>query len=378
MSAPPPPKPPSPVDTHRNRVGTGTYNRYGPLFPGVRTTEMRTPTRGKRPLDNDDLPSPAVKVPRFDSEKVFDQLRSHDTLLNNAKSLLKEARDGADSFLKIDDNGIGTFLFKLTQVCENLISGQESLKSTLVDAFRNGSVSGLPTEKSQQGKSTGSRTARPPPPPAETAKAKVKKVLREAERRTLVFDLNLGSTPVMNKETISKKVTMDLHNKAKEGKHDWALESAATMVDDLLSCAQLEFLGGGTRKFYNNRDKEDARNNRMCTVPVRFDFRTKEQRLKAEQTLRKVCGAKCSVPYPKKLRALLADLVKEGKAARPNSFIMTKVDIDNLAVQAFARGENGWIDLNLCKNIPLDIADTTAITTITLDDDRMSESQQIS
>lgn len=387
MSGPPPLKPPSPADIHRNNIGTGTYNRYAALFPGGPATMLRTPTRVKRPLEPDNNGSPAGKIPRFDPEKVFDQLKAHDVLITNAKSLLKEACDGADAFLKADDNGIGTFLHKLTQVCESMINGQEILKSTIIDAAKRPLANpNLPAKDTGHNAGTGystgttrtaGKTPRLPPAPADIAKAKVKKVLREAERRTTVFDLNLGTAPVMNKETISKKVTVDLHGKAKEGKHDWALDSAATMVDDLLSCAQLEFLGAGTRKFYNSRDKDDTRNNRMCTVPVRFDFRTKEQRIKAEQTLRKVCNVRCSVPYPKKFRALLADLVKEGKVAKPNTFIMTKIDIDSLTIKVLARTDSGWVDLNINRDIPLDIIDTS-VTVITLDEENIGESQQIS
>ena len=77
------------------------------------------------------------------------------------------------------------------------------------------------------------------------------------------------------------------------------------MIDDALSCSQLEFLGSGTRKFYNNRDKTDKRNGKMCTVPVRMDFKNKETRIQAETTLQSICKVKCSIPYPRKLRTMI-------------------------------------------------------------------------
>jgi hypothetical protein len=136
--------------------------------------------------------------------------------------------------------------------------------------------SGKPDTRYSRSLTAGPKAAqpKPPPPPEVTAATKVKRVLREAERRTVVFDLDMGqAAPIINKESISKKVTMALHEAAASGKHDWNIKDAGEMVDDVLSCSQLEFLGNGTKKFFNNRDKKDPRNGKMCTVPVRMDFK---------------------------------------------------------------------------------------------------------
>ena len=37
----------------------------------------------------------------------------------------------------------------------------------------------------------------------------------------MVFNLDLGPVPTINKDTLSRKVTVALSNKAKEGKHDY-------------------------------------------------------------------------------------------------------------------------------------------------------------
>ena len=129
------------------------------------------------------------------------------------------------------------------------------------------------------------------PDPVDTLTAKVKKHLRETERKTIIYDLDLGNAPTINKDMISRKVTIALHEKAKEGNHNWAISDASEMINDTLSCSQLEFLGSGTRKFYNNRDKTDKQNGKMCTVPVRMDFKNKETRVQAESSLRSICDA---------------------------------------------------------------------------------------
>jgi len=167
----------------------------------------------------------------------------------------------------------------------------------------------------------------------------------------------------MNKESISKQVTKELHNKARTVKHDWAIDSASTMVDDMLSCSQLEFLGSGTRKFYNNRNKDDPRNNNMCTVPVRFDFKNKETRISAEKTLKKICNTRCAVPYPKKLRDMLTGLIQEGKDMAKGSFINTKVEIDNLKIKAMIWSETDkrMQDLGITKDIPINLLDVSQV-----------------
>ena len=128
-------------------------------------------------------------------------------------------------------------------------------------------------------------------------------------------------------------------------------------MDDTLSCSTLQFLGSGTRKFYNNREKDDPRNSKMCTVPVRMDFKNKETKIQAESTLRSVCKVHCSTPYPKRLRQLINGMIQNGKNINPDSFIKIKVDIDNLMLTAHARQGDNWIHLKLDTVIPLDILD---------------------
>jgi hypothetical protein len=95
----------------------------------------------------------------------------------------------------------------------------------------------------------------------------------------------------------------------------------------------------------------------MYTIPVRMDFKDKDTRINAETSLRKICKLSCATPYPKKLRALLNELVKEGKKKHPNCFIRTRVNVDKLTVDAQAKMDSGWIDLNLTRDIPLNILD---------------------
>jgi hypothetical protein len=97
----------------------------------------------------------------------------------------------------------------------------------------------------------------------------------------------------------------------------------------------------------------------MYTLPVRMDFRDRETRFEAEIMLRKICKVSCSVPYPKKMRNLLNDIIKEGKALKPDCYIRTKVNVETLTVEALAKTNGGWVDLNIKRSIPLNILDNS-------------------
>jgi hypothetical protein len=208
----------------------------------------------------------------------------------------------------------------------------------------------------------------------EAASAKVKQVLRDA----VLFNLNLGKNPIMNKDSLSRKVTESLAATVTSGLHDFHIGDADTVLDDILSCAKLEFLGNSSKLFYNNRNPNDQRNNTMYTVPVRMDFKDRDTRFNAEVMLRKVCKVNCSVPYPKKLRGIISDMVKQGKQAQPDCFIRTRVNIDSLTIDAHAKTESGWLDLGIQRAIPLNILDNSVSSSIETMQVCVSEGSQIS
>ena len=360
---------PSPMAAHRSLTGNGSYNRFEPL-----TNRGRLFSAGKRQLSPGDVSQASFKFPRLDANKLFEKLQGQDSFLEAAKKEIETANNAILASCKPDDGGMGTALTKLASALTNIISGNEALKSSIIDIFKatdnthkpdNAKEAPPPTPATPVLSSKVPKTfnfnskpaPRTQPPPEDTLANKVKKVLREAERRTTIYDLDLGPTPTLNKETISRKVTVALHEKGKAGSHDWALQDAADMIDDALSCSQLEFLGSGTRKFYNKMNAADKRNGKWCTVPVRMDFKNKETRIQVENTLRSICKVNCSTPYPRALRAMIKDTIQKGKQLKDGCYIRTKVDIDNLTLSASARTPSGWLNLDLDQAIPLDILD---------------------
>ena len=354
------------IMSHQNLTGTGNYNRFAPLSP-----RGRLPSQGKRLRENLAPEENPPKAPRVDANLVFDQLKAQDVIFQEAKSLLDNATKTLEDCCSAEDGAYGTALFNITKVLSLLFKSQENLTSALVDSFQvNKPTPDLPppvvnphapgpSAPHRDRSSSNARYKAPPPPISEeeAARRKVRQVLREAEKKSILFNLDLGPVPTMNKETISRKVTLALSNKARSGEHDYHIGDAEDVIDDVLSCAKLEFLGTTTRKFFNNAKKDDPRNNKMCTLPVRMDFKDRETRIQAEISMRKICKVSCSTPYPRRLRTMLDAMVKEGKVKAPGCFIRTRVNVDKLTLEAHAKRGESWEDLHLLTAIPIDILD---------------------
>jgi hypothetical protein len=303
------------------------------------------------------------KNPRFDSSVVFGQLKGQEKVKAEVKVILDGLNIG-DTLGDLLPPEVKTIISGLGTALNLLLKSQENLTSVLVDTCK---VSSAPkvSVTSVSGKSeviVKEKVKPAPPKPEVVAARKVRQAIREAERKSLFFNLNMGNVPTMNKETLSRKVTLALSSKASSGEHDYDIKDAEEAIDDILSCSKLEFLGTTSRKFYNKKNPNDERNDTFCTMPVRFEFKDKDTRIEAEKILRKVCKVSCAVPYPKKLRLILDGLIKEGKQKFPNCFIRTKVDVDNLSIDVHAKTGDGWVDLGLKREIPLDICDTVSVS----------------
>jgi hypothetical protein len=309
---------------------------------------------GKRLLPADSGTSEnAAKAPKLDTNLIFSQLKGQETTLME----IKEVLDKVDS---VENAPPDPRIEGLSKAMRLILKSHENLSSLLVDSAKVNQPSAPSAVKnSSAGKSSSqvAKTVIPPISPEESASRKIKLALKDSEKKTVIFNLNMGKAPAMNKDTLSRKVTEALSSAAKSGKHDYDINDAEDVIDSVLSCSKLEFLGKTTKLFLNKRNLADTRNTKMHTIRVRMDFRDRDTRTQAEIYLRKICKVSCSVPYPRKLRTMLDDLVKKGKAQYPDSFIRTRVNIDELTIEAHAKSGTGWVDLHLKQGIPLDILD---------------------
>jgi hypothetical protein len=291
---------------------------------------------------------------------VLGQLKEHETVLEQVETTLGKL-NYESTIGQVLPQPVKDVIVGMGDALKLLLKSQKNITSVLVDVVKVNEVGSSAPQHKISGE-VKTKAKQPPPPPVDptvAAQRKVKQALRDSEKKTLLFNLDMGKVPTMNKDTLSRKVTLALGEKASSGNHDYDIKDAEDAIDDILSCSRLEFLGVTSKKFFNKKNVNDARNDTFCTLPVRFEFKDKETRIQAEKTLCKVCKVSCAVPYPKKLRLLLDSMINEGKKNFPNSFIRTKVDVDNLTIEAHAKTGEGWIDLGLKRDIPLTICDTT-------------------
>jgi hypothetical protein len=357
----------TPKDRHTMNIGTCNYNRFAPLQP---PPMGRSRINSKRKYD-DDTPTLEPKTPRLDANLVFSQLKASDEAVSEIRKTLDEAVKVGESCYSATDGGMGEAFFKLAKTVDLLVCNQEKILSTVVDAMGVLDKSSSSTT-SGRGKNTATSTQAkhvPEPTPADLKVKRIRQAISKAERSVTLFDLDLSSVPVLNRETLSKKVTLVLHNRAQsEGIYKDNPSAAEEAIDDILSCATIDILGKGSKVFYNRKDANDPRNGKMCSVPIKLTFKDKNTRFQAELALKKACKVKCATPYPKELRTVMDELVKSCKPDNPGCFILPKVDSEKMIITTKARCDKGWINLERSVNIPLDLLDSVEMDASPLDD----------
>jgi hypothetical protein len=159
--------------------------------------------------------------------------------------------------------------------------------------------------------------------------------VRDAERSTLCFNLNMGNKPVMNKSTISEKASLALTTMAAkvEGKNSSVPSpDIIAAIDDVTSMVtSMEFYGTNTKE-YKGKDSSG-----FCTIPVRYQFKDREQRVFAESQLRDLCKVKCSTPYPAILRECIKQVVAHVRQTFPQDYIRVNVMTKEFALKVSRR-----------------------------------------
>ncbi len=188
-----------------------------------------------------------------------------------------------------------------------------------------------------------------PIPKAEDPVTKKKRIFKEAvksaEKSTLIFNLDMGKTPIMNPKTILANSTMALINmaaKVEKKTPERMSQEIVDQIDDALSMASnVSFFGNSTKTY---RNQSDPLSGSFCTVPVKYDFKDRDTRARVEQLLRSKCNINCSVPYPPILRACIKQVIAAGKSVLPNQYVRVNVDANKLALKLAwkAPGSGSW------------------------------------
>jgi hypothetical protein len=134
----------------------------------------------------------------------------------------------------------------------------------------------------------------------------------------------------MNKETMSKRATLALSAMAAtlDKKSGSPTAESVEAIDDVLSMVEnMELYGNETKTYKHPSDKLSGA---FCTVPVKYEFNSPAIKFKAEKTLRKVCGAQCTTPYPLGVRECIKQIVAVVKNRYPDNFVRVTVDTKNM------------------------------------------------
>jgi hypothetical protein len=181
-------------------------------------------------------------------------------------------------------------------------------------------------------------------PRQEPGTAELKAALASAEKTAVVFDADLGRSPVANRTALNgafaaglKAATMKV---AEESGGD-AVESIR-VVNDALSCVDnIEFVGQSSFRKIDKRDPANPVTLPYCTMPVKLDFSDKNTRIHFERSLRKFCGIKASMSLPFEIRKYQGLFYKAMKTRYPDRVVTVRPDTPSMSLVAFMKNEGG-------------------------------------
>jgi hypothetical protein len=179
--------------------------------------------------------------------------------------------------------------------------------------------------------------------------AELKACLEAADKETVLFDANLGTEETFNRNTLSTNLTRSLATAAgdRADGNKLPVPEARRLVDDALSCAaDMEFLGNKSKKFINNFNLTDERNNTFCTLPVKFKFESGAARVNFERTMKTHCGLSAKISLPPVIRNEMKSFHKALRNRYQGKIITVRPDIRSQSFVALMKDETGWTKLN--------------------------------
>jgi hypothetical protein len=186
---------------------------------------------------------------------------------------------------------------------------------------------------------------------------KFKDVIRDAEKSTLIFNLNMGTVPLLNTDTISKKATLALSTMAAKVENPNSTipsKDSIAAIDDILSATTgMTFYGSVTKSYKNPKDEASGS---FCTVPVRYEFRDRETRIQAESILKTTCKVNCATPYPAVLRECIKQTGEFFRGLYNTNFVRVSVDLNKMSLRVSFKmdKESAWAYHDKLIPIPKD------------------------
>ena len=184
-----------------------------------------------------------------------------------------------------------------------------------------------------------------PSPSVDPCTQRFRDLVKDAEKSTVIFNLDMGRVPVINRNTMCVKATTALTAMAASVESrpaDNPSRDTIDAIDDALSVADnASFFGSSTKSVTGKSADSGA----FCTIPVCYKFPDKETRVKAEQVLRTRCKASCATPYPQSLRECMKKIIENGRMVRPDDFCSVSFDLARMGFRVSwrTRGASDWI-----------------------------------
>ncbi len=181
-------------------------------------------------------------------------------------------------------------------------------------------------------------------PRVEPGTAELKAALATAEKTAVVFDADLGRSPVAYRATLNgafaaglKAATMKAAEESGEDPNE-----GIRIVNDDLSCAyNMDFIGQTSTRKIDRRDPANPVTLPFCTMPVKLDFPDRHTRIHFERTLKKHCGLKASMSLPFNIRKYQSLFLAAMKTRYNNRVVTVRPDISTLSLVAFMKNKTG-------------------------------------
>jgi hypothetical protein len=283
------------------------------------------------------------------------------TLLVAASAISAEvipALDGPDA--PPEFKKIATMMLSFVALLEAVV---EKGIVPLATATSNLSMSpGLQASAGRGYAATARRQLSPPttPKPPVPGKRELVEALEKSEKESVLFGADLGPLAISNRSALNANFSAALkrqtEEKACKDKRDPA--ENIRLVDDALSCVEnMDFLGQRSKKYINNRNLNDPKNNTFTTMPIKFEFASKAGRSNFERTMRDCCGARAVQSFPEPIRREMAVFRQALQERYPEEIVMVRPDIPTLRLVAYKKldGAPKWEDCEESHVLPLGI-----------------------
>jgi hypothetical protein len=296
-----------------------------------------------------------------DRNKAFRSMADEEEKFKKAKELVEKVKDGLkDAKEKGMEGPIWSVLQNISDWMEITTGVQETTANVVVDSYNK--VASPPRKSRRDSPGGGKKqTLSDEELEGQGKRKKFAQEVREAEKCTLIFRTNMGKTPVMNPETMKRRFTENVIEKAaeKEGMSDGRpSQGVAEQLDDALAMVtKMEFFGKQTRKSKKKNGEEED----FCTIPVKLCFKDKETREAAASRMGKLCKMGGTVPYHRTLRNVINGTIEDCKSAYPNSFIQVKVDVEKFQLRVSRQESGEWFNDMARIDLPDSVLDLSRI-----------------